>query len=210
MTEKRRAGRPRQPVEREALLAVAREAFADLGYAGASMKEMAERAGIRKSSLFHHFASKEALYDAVFDQLLRDLGSLLPAREPGQTWAEQLDALDDAVIDYLGGHPESARLLIREIVGGGPVVGGPGWQAVLRVLEATAAFLQSGMDEGAIPPQDPRQLAMSIVGLHLTWYAASGVSGALTGQPVFGEDGLSARRAAVREQVRRLCGVAAS
>ena len=58
----RSVGRPKNPVSRQFLLEKAREAFAQEGFAGASMGDIAQRAGLRKSSLFHHFPSKEALY----------------------------------------------------------------------------------------------------------------------------------------------------
>lgn len=205
---RRKPGRPRQPVERDHLLATARSAFATHGYAGASMKDIAETAGIRKSSLFHHFPTKEELYDAVFDQLLGDLGRLMAVPTPGAPFLVQLDDLCRAVVRYLGSTPDAARLLMREIVGGGPVVQGQGWQAVLRLQQATAAFLAAGMEDGAIPKQDPRQLAMSLIGLHLTWFAASNITAELLGADPFGAEEVEARVDAVVQQVRQLCGAA--
>lgn len=206
---RRRPGRPRQPIERDHLLAVARAAFAANGYAGASMKDIAEEAGIRKSSLFHHFSTKEELYDAVFAQLLGDLARLMAVPTPGAPFLVQLDDLDRAVVRYLGSTPDAARLLIREIVSGGPVLHRPGGQAVLRLQQATAAFLESGMRAGAIPEQDPRQLAMTIIGLHLTWFAASNITGELLGADPFAAEQVEERAEAVVLQVRRLCAAGA-
>lgn len=210
MQSKRRPGRPRQPVERDHLLAVARAAFARHGYTGASMQVIAERAGIRKSSLFHHFPTKASLYDAVFDQLLGDLARLIAVPTPGASWPEQLDDLARVVVRYLGGTPDAARLLMREIVGGGPVVEGPGWQAVLRLQQATAAFLELGMEREAIPRQDARQLALSVIGLLLTWFAAGNLTAELLGADPFDPDQVLAREQAVVTQIRRLVGAPVS
>jgi len=65
-TSRRRPGRPSNPVSRDQLIRLARQIFAQHGYAGASMSRIAEGAGIRKSSLFHHFATKEALYEKLW------------------------------------------------------------------------------------------------------------------------------------------------
>src|SRR5690348_5322009 len=56
-------------VTRERVLATALETFAREGFAGASMRDIAKRARIRVSSLYHYFPSKEALYAAVLARL---------------------------------------------------------------------------------------------------------------------------------------------
>src|SRR5690242_8434572 len=85
----RKTGRPRAPVRvraagargpgrpaggsgdvtRERVLATALDTFAREGFAGASMRDIAKRARIRVSSLYHYFPSKEALYAAVLARL---------------------------------------------------------------------------------------------------------------------------------------------
>lgn len=207
-TRRRRGpGRPSNPVPRDKLLAIARDTFAERGYAGASMAAIAERAGIRKSSLFHHFSSKDALYDEVFGSVLDELALLLTqAVAPGRPFLDRLDQLGWDLTGHLGANPAVARLILREITSRGPVLERPGSTRIQEVMLATAAFLASGMDEGAVDHQDPNQLAVSIVGLHLTCFAAPEVSGALLGGDVFAEAAVERRREAVREQIRRLVG----
>lgn len=52
---------------REGLIAVARELFGEHGYDGASIGAVLDAAGLARGALYHHFASKEALFDAVLD-----------------------------------------------------------------------------------------------------------------------------------------------
>jgi AcrR family transcriptional regulator len=169
------------------------------------MRVIAEEVGIRKSSLFHHFSSKESLFDGVFEEILVALSGLLVDLE-GE-WLDQLDALGSRVVDWLGTHPHASRLLMREIVSSGPVLEGGTALAIHGTLEATSAFLAEGMRQGAIPTADPGHLAVSIIGLHLTWFAAAPVSARVAGGSVFTEDAVAARRAVIHVQVRRLCGV---
>ena len=95
---------------------------------------------------------------------------------------------------------------MREIVSSGPVLDGATSPVIRDVLAATAAFLAEGMRQGVIARSDPAHLAMSIIGLHLTWFAASSVSSELTGHEVNTAEAIRRRQAETRVQVRRLCG----
>jgi AcrR family transcriptional regulator len=55
----------RRKTARGALLEVARELFVERGFAGTGMEEIAERAGVSKGALYHHFRSKAAVFTAV-------------------------------------------------------------------------------------------------------------------------------------------------
>jgi AcrR family transcriptional regulator len=53
---------------RERLLAAAREQFGRHGYDGASLDAILAAAGVKRGALYHHFASKQELFDAVLDR----------------------------------------------------------------------------------------------------------------------------------------------
>ncbi len=203
----RRSGRPSNPVARERLLELSQEAFAAFGYVGASMEEIARSAGLRKSSLFHHFPTKAKLYAEALGAATGDLGQLvaIAARREG-TFVERLDGLTDTVVNYLGKNPPVARLLVREIVDGGRYLHGPGAELVRVVLAEIGGFLALGMMNGEIAQQDAAQLAASIIGLHLFYFAASEFTAQLTGDDIFSPQMIDARRLTVRAHIRRLCG----
>jgi TetR/AcrR family transcriptional regulator len=196
-------GRPPTPLARDAVLAAARRAFASEGYDGASLSAIARSLGITKASLLHHFPSKDALYAEVLSDTLAGLESLLPA--PDAPFLDALDRLGAQVTDWLASRPEAAQLLMREVIGGGAIARGPGLGAVVAVLEGTTAFFARGVREGSIAPQDPESLAVAVVSLHLTWFAAPEVVTRLRGDP-FSPPAIAARREVVVAQVRRLCG----
>src|SRR4051812_39553316 len=58
---------------RAALIGAARALFAERGYAGAGREEIVERAGVTRGAMYHHFASKEALFLAVYEAVEYDL-----------------------------------------------------------------------------------------------------------------------------------------
>jgi AcrR family transcriptional regulator len=75
---RKRPGR-RPHIKDSAILEVATRYFAEHGYEGARVEEMAEELRIAKGSIFHHFKSKERLFLEVYKQAARDLGRYLGA-----------------------------------------------------------------------------------------------------------------------------------
>ncbi len=205
---RRGPGRPAKPIERGTLIAIARRWFARQGYAGTSLRALADEAGLTKASLFHHFASKEALYMEALTSIVGELQGLVDAarERTDAAFLERLDRLGTLAVRYLGTNPDAARLLTRELMGGGPFMDRGGERGVQAILRATAEFLGEGMREGDIPTQDAEQLALSIAGLHFYLFASPEISGRFLGRDVFDEEHVKARTAAVLEQVRRLCG----
>lgn len=58
---------------RERLVEAGRAAFGDRGYDATSIAEVLEAAGVAKGALYHHFATKAALFDAVLDRVLQEV-----------------------------------------------------------------------------------------------------------------------------------------
>ncbi len=208
MIQPRRAGRPRNPVPRERLLQVARDAFAELGYAGASMSDIAGRAGIRKSSLFHHFASKDALYLEAVGGTLAPLGVLvIEAASSAGDFPSRLDRLGEAVSGYLAKHRQASRLLVREMLDRGPFVAGEGRGGVELLLQSISTFLRDGMEAGTFERQDAAHLALTIVGVHLFYFAAEPLAEGLIDEDLFAAAAVERRTRAVLGQVRALVGL---
>jgi AcrR family transcriptional regulator len=69
----RRTQAERREATRAALVGAARELFATKGFAGAGREEIVERAGVTRGAMYHHFASKEDLFLAVFEAVEADV-----------------------------------------------------------------------------------------------------------------------------------------
>jgi AcrR family transcriptional regulator len=60
---------------RDRLIEAGRALFGEHGYEGTSIEVILERAGVTRGSLYHHFATKEALFDAVLDRVVGEIAA---------------------------------------------------------------------------------------------------------------------------------------
>ncbi len=190
-------------LRRDEIVVEATRLFAERGYEGASMADLAERVGLRKASLFHHFASKDVLYAAVLERLIAPVSEAIGAAMMTEgSFEVRLDALSDAITQVLHGQPFAARLLVREAMDWGPVIRDHLAGTLQEVLRTAAQFAKFGQESGVFAAGDPRQIIMTIVGVHFMPFAIPQVTEAFLEMNPYDPAFLEARKVAVRAHVR--------
>jgi AcrR family transcriptional regulator len=63
----------RRAATTEAILKAGRRLFGEQGFAATTIDDIAEAARVAKGAVYHHFATKEAVFEAVFEQVSHDL-----------------------------------------------------------------------------------------------------------------------------------------
>ena len=154
-------GRPLGPTRR-ALLEAARELFAEQGFAATGRDEIAERAGVTRGALYHHFESKTAVAAAVVAELEDELvDRVVAAARQGSGVRDQLHRGCRAYMDACA-DPTMARILADA-----PAVLGI---AACRALDAVACaplldeVFARAEDEGIAVPGDPEVAAALLLG----------------------------------------------
>ncbi len=99
---------------REQLIGVARSLFANRGFEGTSVEEIAAKAQVSKPIVYEHFGGKEGLYAVVVDREVRALldgiqGSLTDGRP-----RELIEQATLALLDYIETHTDGFRILARD------------------------------------------------------------------------------------------------
>lgn len=96
---------------RQRILDVAADLFIEQGYAGTSVRDISERLGMTKGSLYYHFASKEDVLNALVTPLIEDLDEFIAdAAAAGRTDATLVDRL----VDLLDRHGVLLRSLMSD------------------------------------------------------------------------------------------------
>jgi len=114
--EQARTGRVRMTGQerREQLLDVGRRLFAERGFEGTSVEEIAAKAGVSKPVVYEHFGGKEGLYAVVVDretqQLLDRMTNSLTSGHP----RELLEQAAMALLEYIETSSDGFRILVRD------------------------------------------------------------------------------------------------
>jgi AcrR family transcriptional regulator len=188
------------PTSREKILDVAEARFAQRGYAGVGLREVAEAAGLGKSSLFHHFPSKAALYGAVLDRVIEriELRMNHALAASGDVRAQISDAVF-GLIDTLAEDPPAARLLLRTVFEDDDVSPSeaPELAAADRRLEAliarVARVITDGIAAGAIRPISVPDAIQTLIGATVYPFASGEFGEKLAGE-IFSADAVARRK----------------
>jgi AcrR family transcriptional regulator len=165
MKVNRRSQVDRSAATRAALVAAARGLFAERGFGGVGTETIVQAAGVTRGALYHQFADKTALFEAVYEAIEEDLAAGLGERilaagveDPVEAMALGADAWLDACREQ-----EVQQIVLLD---GPAVLGWQRWRDIgLRYgLGLVEGMLARAIEVGRIPPQPVSPLAHVLVG----------------------------------------------
>jgi AcrR family transcriptional regulator len=149
--------------KRREILAVAATVFSQHGYGGTNLQRVASAAGMGKSSLYHYFPTRDALFEALLQDLLgREAAMFDEVLAAEGTPSQRFDALIDGITDLIDEWVKAGPLLLdclRDERGRRALR-----DTLRRVRKALAQLIADGQASGDFRRGDPVALATVVIG----------------------------------------------
>ncbi|KRE63071.1 TetR/AcrR family transcriptional regulator [Nostocoides sp. Soil756] len=157
---------------REQLIGIGRKHFADKGFEGATVEEIAASAGVSKPVVYEHFGGKEGLYAVVVDREIEALlAGVTSALDAGTSSRQIVEGAALALLAYVESNSDGFRILVRD----SPAGQATGSFASLMSDIASqvehilaAQFKQHGLDPKAAPMY--AQMLVGMIALVGQWW----------------------------------------
>lgn len=150
--------------------------FAERGYEGASVRDIAEAAGVSKANVFHHFASKWELYRAVVDSSAQLLESVLEQLAPTSDRVEStLAAFTGQHLKAMLSHSSAVVLFLRQLLAHNPSSDRDlARHVLLERNQLVESAIMRLIDLGHLRSDiDSRMLTMLLLGSNLVYFLDS-------------------------------------
>ena len=143
--------------------------FAERGFRGVSISDVAAAAGLVKSSIYHHFENKEALYLAVLTEMAQQSREQMQAGAQGNTWRERLRGAVRVLGELIAPRSHVLSLILGGMTQVPANVDSHMVDTIAPLRREFASVLkreiESGIAAGELRDLDPELAAICLVGL---------------------------------------------
>ncbi|WP_181704170.1 TetR family transcriptional regulator C-terminal domain-containing protein [Chthonobacter albigriseus] len=151
-----------QAENEEKILDAALDVFSTYGFRGATVDQIAERAGMSKPNLLYYFRRKQDIYTAVLqrtlDMWLAPFGEMDPDGDP----AEEIGRYIRVKLEQARDRPQESRLFVGEIMQGAPLIDGMLRTELKEVVDEKAGVLRGWIADGKLRAIHPVHLIFMI------------------------------------------------
>ena len=151
---------------REQLITIARAAFAERGFDGTTIEEVASRAAVSKPVVYEHFGGKEGLYAVVVDREVTLLLTMMQEALSDGGYRKLLEQAAVALLDYIEKHPDGFQIIARDSLPGSPT---GSFQTILGdVASRVEGILVDAFKRRKLDPKFAPMYAQMLVGMIAT------------------------------------------
>ena len=188
----------------ERILDAAEALFAEHGYAGTTLRDVATRVELRIPSLYNHFSSKDALYAAV---LQRGIGPVLAIlAEFGAQDAARRDSgsVIERVMELLRRHPNLPRLVLHETLSGGQRLTPMLREWIAPVFGRASEMVEISPGSGRWTPEQVPLLVLAMYHMTVGYFASVALWADLNGSDLLSPSMIAQQTNLLREIVASL------
>src|SRR5580692_1781172 len=152
-----RAASPAEKDKGEAILAAALDLFVERGFHGTSVPSVADRAGVAAGTIYHYFASKEALVNALYKRWKAEIATRVTVNFPfDRPPREQFRTIWERMVDFALAHP--LELAFLELHHHGSYLDEESRRIESKTTEFGIEMIKQAQANQAIKPLDPTML----------------------------------------------------
>ncbi|WP_246841641.1 TetR/AcrR family transcriptional regulator [Cellvibrio sp. PSBB023] len=144
------------------IINAAEEEFVQNGFRGASIQNIADRAGIPKANVHYYFKSKTNLYVAVLDNIINLWNDLLGEITVDDDPAEVLDRFIRKKVELSYTNPRASKLYAMEMIQGAPHLKGYIRTEMRQFVRRKAQIIEQWIEQGRMDKVDPMHLIFLI------------------------------------------------
>jgi TetR/AcrR family transcriptional regulator len=166
------------PSSTSRMLTAAETLFAEQGFDAVSMSAIADRAGVSKANIFHHFTSKNALYLAVLGNACKESRARIDLLEQAESsFVERLSQYATAHLQGILEHGHLTKLILRDILENGPERGKVLAEQVFgRNFAKLVEIIRNGQLRGELRKNvDPAMVAVILIAANLYFFEAKNI-----------------------------------
>lgn len=157
---KARVGRVRQK-NIQAILQAAEDEFVASGFKGASIRDIANRAGLPKANVHYYFNSKQELYSAVLKHIMELWEAVFSGLRPEDEPADALNSYIRAKMMYCRTHSNASRIFSSEVIHGGQFLK-EHFSSFKNWIDEKSGVINAWVAQGKMDPVDPLHLLFTI------------------------------------------------
>jgi TetR/AcrR family transcriptional regulator len=170
------------------ILEAARGEFAQHGFGGARLQDIAARAQLSHPTLLYHFGSKEGLYAAVIEQAMQDWAAMTSlAIADGKAGFDRVASLIDAGFAFFATHHDFVVIWRREAIEGGGRLEQAMADHMRPFFSQAVEYLRQEVAAGRLREHDPVELIQLSYGAVMSFFSDAGFRARLLGEEPFSE-----------------------
>ena len=157
----------------EKILTAARAVFAENGYSGTHMSEIALRAGVNKATLYYQIGDKDTLYANVIHQVIGNIAqNIAQAVANANGPEEKIHAYINTIVEAVDKNPEIPSIMMREVASGGATMPRVVLEDIASILTIVAGVLEEGRKKRVFIETVPFLIHMMVMGTILFYKKA--------------------------------------
>ena len=147
------------------ILDAAKDVFAEKGFAGARVDEIARRAGVNKAALYYHIGDKKALYADAFHNVIGTAAQrLIEGIKGAKSPEEKIKTYLKTLANTFDENPQVPRMLMREMASGGQNLPEIFFQDLFSIFRTLSGIIEEGKSKGVFIDSPPLLVHFMAIG----------------------------------------------